>query len=190
MKQSLLLQLFLFIAVLAFRQKQVIMDNHTIDSLHNASRKRVIGKPLPDFIAKSDKGDISNESLKGKVVFINLWELNCAPCMAEMPVLNELYDKLKNNKDFVFVSLTYEDDRIINEIKQKYNIHYAIYQTTRDECYMVNGLSAFPASLIVDRNGIAEKLYVGGFTDTIKVSNFMLRDKIYPAIIRELHLKQ
>ena len=36
--------------------------------------------------------------LKGKVVFINFWASWCPPCRAEMPSLENLYQKLKNPK--------------------------------------------------------------------------------------------
>lgn len=41
--------------------------------------------------------------LKGKVVFLNFWTTWCPPCIAEMPSVNRLYNKLKNNKNVVFV---------------------------------------------------------------------------------------
>lgn len=41
--------------------------------------------------------------LKGKVVFLNFWTTWCPPCIAEMPSVNRLYNKFKNNKNVVFV---------------------------------------------------------------------------------------
>jgi len=45
--------------------------------------------------------DISNS--KGKVIFLNFWATWCPPCIAEMPSVNSLRGKFKNNKDVVFV---------------------------------------------------------------------------------------
>lgn len=44
----------------------------------------------------------STASLKGKVVFINFWASWCPPCRAEMPSLNELYKKLKDDDRVCF----------------------------------------------------------------------------------------
>ncbi len=43
---------------------------------------------------------------KNKVMFINFWATWCPPCVAEMPSIQELYDKYKDNKniDFYIVS--------------------------------------------------------------------------------------
>jgi thiol-disulfide isomerase/thioredoxin len=54
----------------------------------------------------------STASLKGKVVFINFWASWCPPCRAEMPSLNELYNKLKDDNRFVFLFINEDDDKI------------------------------------------------------------------------------
>jgi thiol-disulfide isomerase/thioredoxin len=53
----------------------------------------------------------STASLKGKVVFMNFWASWCPPCRAEMPSLNELYKKLKDDDRFVFLFMNEDDDK-------------------------------------------------------------------------------
>ena len=52
----------------------------------------------------------STDDLKGKVVFINFWATWCPPCVAEMPSLNALYGKLKNDPGVVFLFINEDDD--------------------------------------------------------------------------------
>lgn len=40
---------------------------------------------------------------KGKVVFINFWATWCPPCLAEMPSINQLQTKLKENPQIIIV---------------------------------------------------------------------------------------
>lgn len=49
--------------------------------------------------------------LKGKVVFINFWATWCPPCRAEMPSINVLYDKFKDNPHVVFLIVEIEGDK-------------------------------------------------------------------------------
>lgn len=50
------------------------------------------------------------EQLKGKVLFINFWATWCPPCRAEMPSIQTLYDKFKNNDKIVFLIVEIEGD--------------------------------------------------------------------------------
>ncbi len=47
-------------------------------------------------------------SLHGQVVFLNIWATWCPPCVAEMPGIQKLYDKVDNEK-IAFVMLSVDD---------------------------------------------------------------------------------
>jgi thiol-disulfide isomerase/thioredoxin len=49
--------------------------------------------------------------LKGKVVFINFWATWCSPCRAEMPSINVLYERYKDNPNMVFLIVEIEGDK-------------------------------------------------------------------------------
>jgi thiol-disulfide isomerase/thioredoxin len=49
------------------------------------------------------------ESLKGKVVFLNIWATWCPPCIAEMPNIQKLYDKVGSDK-IAFVMLSVDEN--------------------------------------------------------------------------------
>lgn len=53
---------------------------------------------------QSASGDIlSTEELRGKIVFINYWATWCPPCLAELPSIQTLYNKYRNDPAFVFI---------------------------------------------------------------------------------------
>lgn len=52
----------------------------------------------PGIILKDVNGnEINLVDEKGKVLFINFWTTWCPPCRAEMPSINALHEKLKDN---------------------------------------------------------------------------------------------
>ncbi len=52
---------------------------------------------------------INLEEFKGKVIFLNLWATWCPPCVAEMPSIQSLYEKMDND-NVVFVMLSMDDN--------------------------------------------------------------------------------
>jgi len=49
-----------------------------------------VGEPFPQFSEKDMDGRTwTNDSVKGRVMVINLWYSGCGPCRAEMPILSE-----------------------------------------------------------------------------------------------------
>jgi len=54
---------------------------------------------------------IQTQNLTGKVVFINFWATWCGPCRAEMPSIQKLYDKYKDNEQVVFLLVEIEKDQ-------------------------------------------------------------------------------
>lgn len=112
-----------------------------------------INKPYPAFSAQSGNIVHSNESLKGKVVFINFWFAQCHPCIEEMDDLNKLYDKFSADSGFVFLSFTFDSPEEVEASRKKYNFRYPVFSVSRKECYRLNLSNGFPFNIILDRKG-------------------------------------
>src|SRR5215469_8086824 len=69
------------------------------------------GKLAANFTLKDINGaPLSLASLRGKVVFLNIWATWCAPCREEMPSIESLYNDFKKNKDFVVLAVSQDTD--------------------------------------------------------------------------------
>jgi len=54
--------------------------------------------------------DINNKKInlkdeKGKIIVLNFWFIDCAPCRMEMPDLNDLVEKYKGNDSVLFIAV-------------------------------------------------------------------------------------
>ncbi len=96
---------------------------------------------------------VSLKDLKGKVVFINFWATWCAPCIAEMPSIQKLYETFKDNDDVAFVILEAEGnkekaDRLLTKKKLTLPVYYP-YGTIPTEFFR----GRLPTTVILDKEG-------------------------------------
>lgn len=48
-------------------------------------------------------------AMQGKTIFLNFWATWCPPCLAEMPNIQSLYDKIGDRNDVAFVMVSVDD---------------------------------------------------------------------------------
>ena len=125
-----------------------------------------IGKPFPDFKVLDGTVEVSNESLKGKVVLINFWFEACKPCMEEMKTLNDLYQKFEMNKNFEFISFARDNSEAIKRVQNKFSLKFKVFQVQSEECYRLNKNTGFPATMIVNRDGKIVYFTIGAINNT------------------------
>jgi len=110
-----LLIAFLIFIIVSPNGKAWVLRQFISVGLFKAEIKKDAVKDLPgnsSFSFTDSKGNTNNTSrLEGKVVFINFWASWCPPCRAEMFSINELYQKLQSDTNFVFLSINEDDDK-------------------------------------------------------------------------------
>jgi len=93
--------------------------------------------------------NINLQKTENHVVFISFWATWCAPCIAEMPSMQLLYEDYKTKVTFLFV--TNEDWQTVSKFYIKRGFDFPTYnQITKAP----NGLEsrAIPTTYILDKN--------------------------------------
>ena len=113
-----------------------------------------IGKKLPEMILTDLNGNkISLNELNRKPTLINFWFTACAPCIDEMPVLNKIYEKYKD--DYNFIAVTYEPKDKVEKFLKKHK--YEFLQIVDAKKFTDKlGLKAYPVNLFLDKDGIVQ----------------------------------
>ena len=66
-----------------------------------------IGKPAPSFSFTSINNEvIDSETLKSKIIVVNVWATWCHTCIKEIPDLNRLQAKYAEDTSVVFIGLS------------------------------------------------------------------------------------
>jgi len=111
------------------------------------------GDPAADFMALDQNGKkINLSSLKGKVIYVDLWATWCGPCMLEMPSYEKLKQKYADNPNVAFVSLSIDDKEDLwkNSLQQRNaaGIQWLISRSKLLDYNIVN----IPRSLLIDKD--------------------------------------
>ncbi len=111
--------------------------------------------PAPRMQVQDINGKITDlQQLKGKVVFVNFWATWCPPCLAELPSINALYQKVKSNPDIVFLTVDIDNNlQKSTQFLQNKGYTFTVYGGTPaqvpDKLYE-NGI---PTTFVIDKKG-------------------------------------
>ncbi len=89
---------------------------------------------------------------KGKVIFVNMWATWCPPCVGEMPEIQSLYDKFKDNSQVAFYLVSNETSGKINEFVQKRGYSFPVYSMQSAPTQKFD-YQSIPTTFIVGRDG-------------------------------------
>ena len=92
----------------------------------------------------------SLSSLKGNIVVINFWFLECKPCIIEIPELNEIVEKYKS-EEVVFLSFAINEKPKIESFLKKHPFDCTILP---DSGAVIGDykIKSYPALIILDQN--------------------------------------
>lgn len=132
----------------------------------------VVGKPAPAYSAVTLAGDSARTSqLKGKVVLLNVWATWCAPCREEIPYLQSLYDKHRNDGlEIVGVSVdTRGQEENIRGFVKDFSMTYPIWHDPDERIQSLFLAVGVPATYLIDRDGVLRwrRLGIVKETDTL-----------------------
>ena len=99
------------------------------------------------------------EDYKGKVIFLNFWATWCGPCRAEMPEIQDLYEKYKDSEDVVVLGVAAPSmgqetsQQGIEEFLETNGYTYPVLMDANWELFQGYGISAFPTTFMIDVDG-------------------------------------
>jgi peroxiredoxin len=126
-------------------------------------RECMVGKKFPSFSVAAISGkNYSIVDLKDKVVLVNSWFIGCAPCVAEMLLLNELNQEFKD-KGFLLLAFSTDDSEHLSQFLKDRPTTYDIFSNSRELIQQtLKTTYGYPTNIFLNKKGEIVEYSVGG----------------------------
>lgn len=121
------------------------------------------GYIAPDFTLNTlDGGAITLSDLRGQAVLVNFWASWCPPCRAEMPAIQRVYERYRDQGFTVLAVDLQESDRQVAAFSSSLGLTFPILMDRDGSVFNRYQVKALPSTFFVDRQGVIRDVAVGG----------------------------
>jgi thiol-disulfide isomerase/thioredoxin len=118
------------------------------------------GSAAPDFDLENLSGErLSLQDLSGKPVVINFWATWCIPCEAEMPLLQESYER---NPGLEVLAINFaEPSTTVQAFVDKHGLTFDVLLDPRAIVQSLYRVRGYPTTYFVDGEGVIQGVHIG-----------------------------
>ena len=143
----------------------VVARDFTNRSAFTTSAAPQVGFAAPDFdLEAMNGGRLKLADLRGKVVIVNLWASWCAPCRAEMPAIDHIYQQYKaRGLEVVAINTTFQDSEAdARSFLAGLGVTFPVALDRDGATSQRYYLQAMPSTFFVARDGTIGDMTFGG----------------------------
>lgn len=134
-------------------------DKKELEAINESVQSSLEGKALPHFELQDLEGNkITLSDLKGKPSLLNFWFTGCAPCIEEMPILNNIASQYENKVNFI--AITFEPSSRVNRFLERKSFDF-LYLVDAQAYIKELDFNEFPKNIFLDKNGIVISVHAG-----------------------------
>lgn len=138
-----------------------------------------VGQPAPNVrLDYLDGGSQTLDELRGTPVVINFWSSTCAPCLQEMPALQEVSSDTAGKVTFVGVDVA-DTAEAGSTMVEKTGVTYRNARDPRSEIFGVFGGTALPRTVLLDEDGVVVDTHSGQLTAP-ELTDLLQRNDLLP----------
>jgi len=109
----------------------------------------------------SSAGEVSLESLRGKVVYLDFWASWCGPCRISFPQLEQLRNELGPDGFEVLAINVDEVEADARRFLSEVPVSYLVVRDSEGITPGTYGILGMPTGYLIDRQGIVREIHQG-----------------------------
>lgn len=126
------------------------------------------GDEAPDFelVQINENNELETvrlSDLRGKGVMLNFWATYCPPCEKEMPYMESLYPKYKDDIEIVAVNLD-QSELVIHKFINKHDLTFPVVHDKNNDVMDLYKVKPLPSTFFIDPEGIIVEKVEGALT--------------------------
>lgn len=128
-----------------------------------AVAKLAVGDKFPaiSLTYLNSKKNVDMHSYEGKVVLLDFWASDCAPCRLAIPKLNAMYLKYRNRVFLILGANQDEDPSDTKYFLTEYKVDYPLLDDRKHTLVETLGVDTMPTSYLVDGKGVVRYIHRG-----------------------------
>lgn len=124
------------------------------------------GSLAPDFALQDLQGNtIQLSQLRGQVVLINFWATWCGPCRLEMPVIQDRFERYKD-QGFTVLAVNFDEpEDLVKAFGEELSLTFPLLLDPGGEVQQLYRVRGYPTTVMVDRDGMIRAVHIGVMTE-------------------------
>jgi len=120
------------------------------------------GQVAPDFILQDLNGNVRKLSnFRGRPVLVNLWATWCPPCLAELPVLNNIQETY-GGKGLVVIGVAGDEDTTaVARFLEQHPVNFEVLLDPKGVIGTEYQITGYPETFLIDREGRLVNKFIG-----------------------------
>lgn len=130
-----------------------------------AQQTAKVGQPAPDFALSTPDGEtVRLADFRGQPVLVNFWATWCPPCKIEMPDLEQLYQKYRDQGFEIIAVDQKETPAAVKKYFDDMGLSFQPVIDSTGEIFNLYRVVALPTSYFIDANGVVQFQHRGLMT--------------------------
>jgi cytochrome c biogenesis protein CcmG, thiol:disulfide interchange protein DsbE len=118
-----------------------------------------IGRPAPDFDVSDGSSSIHLASYRGRVVLLNFWASWCAPCIVELPSLQQFHHE---HPDYPILAVSIDEDPgAYHRFLIQRHVDFITVRDPQQIAAGKYGTTGWPETFVIDRQGRIRRRFIG-----------------------------